>query len=113
MIQLDPRVEEAADILAGLAEQAHAAGETNFAEAQQDDLPFDLLDEVADEGYPRAERLRNLMRERGWSGWNHRMERLAEPPDPWRRYPPESPLDACHTDDATRTQPHPPAPPAR
>jgi DNA-binding transcriptional MerR regulator len=76
----DPRLEEAADIMAALAEQAYAAGEMNPGEVEHDDLPFDLLDDLADESDPRAERLRDLMRERGWSGWN-RMERLAEPPD--------------------------------
>ena len=70
---------EAADIMAGLAEQAYAAGETDLGEVANDDLPFDLLDSLADEADPRAERMRELMRERGWSGWN-RMERLAEPP---------------------------------
>jgi DNA-binding transcriptional MerR regulator len=76
----DPRLEEAADILASLAEQAYAAGEINPAEIANDDLPFDLLDDLAVVTDPRAERLQDLMRERGWSGWT-RMERLAEPPD--------------------------------
>jgi DNA-binding transcriptional MerR regulator len=76
----DPRLEEAADIMAGLAEQASAAGEIDFAEAAQDDLPFDLMDALAVESDPRAERLLDLMRERGWARWT-RMERLVEPPD--------------------------------
>jgi DNA-binding transcriptional MerR regulator len=76
----DPRLEEAADIMAALAEQAYTAGEINPGEMAHDDLPFDLLDDLADESDPRAERMRDLMRERGWSGWN-RMERLADPPD--------------------------------
>jgi DNA-binding transcriptional MerR regulator len=76
----DPRLEEAADILAALAEQAYTAGESNPGEMAHDDQLFDLLDDLADESDPRAERLRDLMRERGWSGWN-RMERLADPPD--------------------------------
>jgi DNA-binding transcriptional MerR regulator len=76
----DPRLEEAADIMAALAEQAYTAGEINPGEMAHDDQPFDLLDDLADESDPRAERLRDLMRERGWSGWN-RMERLAERPD--------------------------------
>jgi hypothetical protein len=75
----DSLLVEAADIMAGMAEQAYASGEIDFAAAEQDELHFDLLDELADEADPRAQRLRNLMRERGWSGWN-RMERLAEPP---------------------------------
>ena len=76
----DPRLEEAADIMAALAEQAYAAGEINLGEEAHDDLPFDLLDDLAVESDPRARRLRDLMRERGWSGWT-RLERLAEPPD--------------------------------
>ncbi len=76
----DPRLEEAADIMAGLAEQAYASGETDLSELAHDDLPFDLLDAFAVESDPRAERLQELVRERGWAGWN-RLERLAERPD--------------------------------
>jgi DNA-binding transcriptional MerR regulator len=76
----DPRLEEAADIMAGLAEQAYTAGEIDLGEVADDDLPFDLLDALAVESDPRAERLLDLMRERGWASWT-RMERLAEPPD--------------------------------
>jgi DNA-binding transcriptional MerR regulator len=76
----DPRLEEAADIMAALAEQAYTSGEINPGEEAHDDLPFDLLDDLAVETDPRAQRLKDLMRERGWTGWN-RMERLAEPPD--------------------------------
>jgi hypothetical protein len=76
----DPRLEELADILAGLAEQAHASGEDNFSEALHDELPFDLLDALALESDPRMQRLMDLMRERGWAGWTRR-ERLAEPRD--------------------------------
>ncbi len=65
----DPRLEEAADIMAGLAEQAYASGEINLGEMAHDDLPFDLLDALAVESDPRAERLLDLMRERGWAGW--------------------------------------------
>jgi DNA-binding transcriptional MerR regulator len=76
----DPRLEEAADVMASLAEQAYTAGEYDLSEIAHDDLPFDLLDNLAVETDPRAERLIQLMRERGWSGWT-RLERLAEPPD--------------------------------
>jgi DNA-binding transcriptional MerR regulator len=76
----DPRLQEAADIMAGLAEQAYTSGEINLGEVAHDDLPFDLLDALAVESDPRAERLLDLMRERGWAGWT-RLERLAEPPD--------------------------------
>jgi len=75
----DPRLEEAADIMAGLAEQAYTSGEINHGEMAHDDLPFDLLDALAVESDPRVERLLELMRERGWARWT-RLERLAEPP---------------------------------
>jgi DNA-binding transcriptional MerR regulator len=74
----DPRLQEAADIMAGLLEQAYTPGETNPG----DDLPFDLLDALAVESDPRAGRMLDLMRERGWASWTRtRPERLAEPPD--------------------------------
>jgi DNA-binding transcriptional MerR regulator len=77
----DPRLEEAADIMAGLAEQAYTSGEINLGEAGHDDLPYDLLDALAVETDPRVQRLMDLMRERGWASWTRtRPERLAEPP---------------------------------
>ena len=76
----DPRLAEAADIMAGLAEQAYTSGEINPDEVAHDDLTIGLLDALAVESDPLAERLLNLMRERGWAGWN-RIERLAEPLD--------------------------------
>lgn len=78
----DPRLEEAADIMAGLAEQAHTSGEINLGEEAHDDPPFDLLHALAVESDPRVQRLMDLMRERGWASWTGtRPERLAEPPD--------------------------------
>jgi DNA-binding transcriptional MerR regulator len=74
----DPRLREVADILAGLLDQAHSSG-MDLGEMGHDDLPFDLLDALAVESDPRAERLLGLMRERGWASWT-RLERLAEPP---------------------------------
>jgi hypothetical protein len=76
----DPRLQEAADIMAGLAEQADSSGELDLGEEAHDDLVFDLLDAFAVESDPRAQRLLDLMRERGWARWT-RLERLAEPPD--------------------------------
>jgi DNA-binding transcriptional MerR regulator len=75
----DPRLEEAADIMTGMLEQAYTSGELNLGEVAHDDLAFDLLDALAVESDPRTERMLDLMRERGWTGWN-RPERLAEPP---------------------------------
>jgi DNA-binding transcriptional MerR regulator len=81
----DPRPEEAADIMAGLFEQAYNSGEVNPDEMAYDDLAFDLLDALAVESDPRAQRMIELMRERGWNGWT-RVERLKDPPaslGPW------------------------------
>jgi DNA-binding transcriptional MerR regulator len=75
----DPRLVEAADILAELLEQAYAADPVQASEWASDDLPFDLLDAFAVESDPRMGRMQQLMRERGWAGWS-RLERLAEPP---------------------------------
>ncbi len=76
----DPRLQVAADIMAGLAEQAYTSGELNLDAMAHDDLAVGLLDALPVESDPRMERLLDLMRERGWSGWT-RMERLAQPPD--------------------------------
>jgi DNA-binding transcriptional MerR regulator len=74
----DPRLEELADIMAGMAQQAYQAGEVDFEETTaQDDLPFDLLDALAIETEPRVRRLMDLMRERGWARWT-RLERVPE-----------------------------------
>jgi DNA-binding transcriptional MerR regulator len=60
---------EAVDIMVELAEQAEAAGELDPHEAGNDDTSFALLDDLADASDKRTERLRELMRERGWDGW--------------------------------------------
>jgi DNA-binding transcriptional MerR regulator len=75
----DSRLQEAADIMAGLLEQAYASGEIDPSQAAYDDPAFDLLDALFVESTPRAERMLELMRERGWTGWI-RPERLPEPP---------------------------------
>ena len=75
----DPRLAEAADILAGLLDEAYAAGAQHAGHGAHDDLPFDLVDALAVESDPRMERVQRLMRERGWAGWA-RFERLADPP---------------------------------
>jgi DNA-binding transcriptional MerR regulator len=70
-----PLMEEAADIMADLAEQSDALGEHDLGDVADDDLQFDLLDALAVESDPRAARLTELLRRRGWDGWT-RMERL-------------------------------------
>lgn len=77
--QDDPRLEEAADIMAAMAEQAYTSGAVLPGEMTSDDLPFNLLDALAVEYDPRAVWLQDLMRERGWGSWT-RLERL-KPPD--------------------------------
>jgi DNA-binding transcriptional MerR regulator len=74
----DRLLEELADLMAALFEQAHAAGRLN-PDVAGDDLAFDLLDAFAVESDPRSGRLVDLLRQRGWSGWN-RTERLPGPP---------------------------------
>ncbi|GAA1819531.1 MerR family transcriptional regulator [Actinomadura chokoriensis] len=74
-----PLLEEAADIMADLAEEACAAGEVDLGEMADEDLPFDLLEALAVESDPRAVRMVELMRERGWNGWV-RTERLPQSP---------------------------------
>ena len=74
-----PLLEEAADIMADLAEQAHAAGEVDRAGMAPDDLLFDLVEALAVEADPRGLRMLELMRERGWNGWT-RLQRLQDPP---------------------------------
>jgi DNA-binding transcriptional MerR regulator len=71
----DPLTVEAVDIMVELAEQAEAAGELDLGDPGQDDTSFALLDDLADASDKRAQRLRDLMRERGWDGWT-RMQRL-------------------------------------
>jgi DNA-binding transcriptional MerR regulator len=77
----DPRLAELADILAGLLEQAYAAGadESDLGGMANDQVAFDLLDALAVESDPRVPRLIDLVRERGWDGWI-RLEPLTKPP---------------------------------
>ncbi|GGN94352.1 MerR family transcriptional regulator [Actinoplanes lobatus] len=74
-------LEEAADIMAVLAEEAHAGGDVMSEDDLEDGLPFDLLDAFAVEVDPRAQRMRDLMRKRGWESWT-RQERVAGPVPP-------------------------------
>jgi len=74
----DTRLAEAADILVALTEQAYAAGESDTDAL--DEVPYDLLDILAVESDPRAQRLLDLVRKRGWASWTrNRPERLTVP----------------------------------
>lgn len=66
---------EAADIMAALTDEAERAGRAMSPDLTRDDLPFDLLGALADEADPRARRLRELVRDRGWQSWT-RSERV-------------------------------------
>lgn len=68
----DPRVVEAADLLDRVLTRAAAAGELNV---EGFDDPFiDLMDATMAASGPAANRLLELLAERGWSGWT-RFER--------------------------------------
>ena len=75
----DALLEEAADIMAALAEESYRTDDDMKSGDAQDDLTFDLLDALALESDPRAQRMLELMRERGWARWS-RLDRLTEPP---------------------------------
>lgn len=71
----DPILEEAADLMVEIIEQASARGDLDNQDEAFDDQPFiELLDALVVESAPQGERLLELMRERGWSGWT-RLER--------------------------------------
>ena len=65
---------EVADLMAAMFEEAAAEGRPELDEVQ-DDVSYDLLDALAEEKDPRAARMVELMRERGWDGWI-RLERV-------------------------------------
>ncbi len=69
---------EVADLMAAMFEEAEAAGRPELEEVQ-DDVSYDLLDALALEKDPRAARMVELMRERGWDGWI-RLERVEDAP---------------------------------
>jgi DNA-binding transcriptional MerR regulator len=77
----DARLEEVADIVAGLFERADAAGQLDLGETAHD-LSFDLLDALFLESAPGAERMLDLMRERGWTGWIRPERALLAPRPP-------------------------------
>lgn len=71
----EDRLVALADLMAEqLAEYVAAGGTVADQEALADDTVVGLLDAWADDSHPMVERLRELLAERGWSGWI-RMER--------------------------------------
>lgn len=63
---------EAADLMSELLEQAAATGELDRQDEHMPDAAFiQLMDSFADASHPVVGRLRQLIAERGWSGWTH------------------------------------------
>jgi DNA-binding transcriptional MerR regulator len=74
----EDQLEEAADLLADMLEEAHARGELHHDDEAFEDQPFvDLLDGLAVDFDPRGKRLLDLLQERGWTGWT-KVERLSD-----------------------------------
>jgi DNA-binding transcriptional MerR regulator len=71
----DERLNEVADLIAEMAEQAAARGDLDRQNEEMNDESYvALVDAFASESHPLVERLQELMTERGWSGWS-RMEK--------------------------------------
>ena len=61
---------ETADLMSELYEQAAARGELDWPEEHMPDAEFiHLMDAFADGAHPAVSRLRELIAERGWTGW--------------------------------------------
>ena len=72
----DVRLEEVADLLVQVVEEAAARGELDHEDEAFEDTPFvNLLDALVVESDPRGGRLLELMRARGWTGWT-KLERV-------------------------------------
>jgi DNA-binding transcriptional MerR regulator len=61
---------QTADLMSELAEQAAASGELDWQDEHTPDPAFiRLMDSFADATHPAIPRLRELLAERGWTGW--------------------------------------------
>lgn len=70
---------ETADLMSEMLERAERAGELALQDEQMPDDAFvGLMDSFADASHPAIARLRELMAERGWSGWT-RISRAGDP----------------------------------
>ncbi|MDP3892960.1 MerR family transcriptional regulator [Nocardioides sp.] len=68
-------IEDMADLLVEMYEQADASGQLDQQEVQMNDATFvGLLDSMAADSHPLFPRLTELIAERGWTGWT-RIER--------------------------------------
>ncbi len=73
----DELLRETADLMSELLEQAAASGELDRQDAVIPDAAFiGLMDSFADASHPVVGRLRQLIAERGWTGWT-RIEKRA------------------------------------
>lgn len=63
----DPRIEDMADIVESLSHSAIEAGAS--AQDQLEDAFVDVLDAAATQAFPVAERLHEILKKRGWTGW--------------------------------------------
>ncbi len=71
---------ETADLMSELLEQAADRGELDRQDEQMPDEAFiRLMDAFADASHPVVARLRELIAERGWSGWTRFEKRGPEP----------------------------------
>ena len=74
----EDRLNAVADLMAEMAEESAQRGELDQqSEDLSDDAFVALLDSFASDAHPMVERLRELMVERGWTGWI-RMEKAAK-----------------------------------
>jgi len=66
----DARLNAVADLLAEMAEESASRGDLDRqSDEMGDDAFVALLDSFASDAHPIVERLRELMAERGWTGW--------------------------------------------
>ena len=69
---------ETADLMSAMFEQAAASGELDRQDEQLSDAAFvQLIDSFADAAHPAVGRLRELLAERGWTGWTRVEKREA------------------------------------
>jgi DNA-binding transcriptional MerR regulator len=67
---------ETADLMSELFEQAAASGELDWPNEHMSDAAFiRLMDSFADASHPAVARLRELIAERGWTGWTRVQKR--------------------------------------
>ena len=68
---------ETADLMSELFEQAAASGELDWQDEHMPDAAFiGLMDSFAEASHPAVARLREMLAERGWTGWT-RVEKSA------------------------------------